>query len=313
MSPDDGWTLGQAPCAAAPCTSVTRTTDGGRTWVGTAAPRTGPVQGTRGVDDLRFGSPTDGWAFGGELWSTNDGTSWNPVALPADTAVVSLAADRGRVVAAYARCDASGCTGTTLRAGDSSGDRFTPLPGASTLPGTAEVAMHAGTVWATSVTNGTVHLVRGRADGTEAVRQLSPPCAGGTTSARVAPGGGTDVALACQQGAGTPTRVYRSTDGGQTWDAGFTLDLPGRQQPGSLSSLALSPTGVLLVANDADGLVLRVPGGSTTAEPQLDGGFRFVGWTSSTQAVAVPGTPHRGELYLTRVGGGTWTKIQIRP
>src|SRR4051794_21631848 len=39
VSNDDGWALGTAPCDNRPCTSILRTTDGGKSWVGIPAPR----------------------------------------------------------------------------------------------------------------------------------------------------------------------------------------------------------------------------------------------------------------------------------
>jgi hypothetical protein len=44
---NDGWALGTAPCASAPCTSILRTTDGGLSWAGIPAPRA-PLAGSAG-------------------------------------------------------------------------------------------------------------------------------------------------------------------------------------------------------------------------------------------------------------------------
>ena len=41
VSADQGWVLGTAPCAKAPCTSIVRTNDDGATWAGTPAPTDG--------------------------------------------------------------------------------------------------------------------------------------------------------------------------------------------------------------------------------------------------------------------------------
>jgi hypothetical protein len=47
VSDDQGWALGTAPCSSNPCTSLVRTSDGGRSWVGIRP----PVVGLVGVDE----------------------------------------------------------------------------------------------------------------------------------------------------------------------------------------------------------------------------------------------------------------------
>jgi photosystem II stability/assembly factor-like uncharacterized protein len=73
-----GWALGTAPCAAPPCTSIVRTTDGGHSWVGIPAPRA-PLAGSPGsISGLRFADRLRGYAFGiGASYRTVDGgASW---------------------------------------------------------------------------------------------------------------------------------------------------------------------------------------------------------------------------------------------
>ena len=71
------WLLGTAPCASPPCTSILRTDDGGRRFVGIPAPRTNQV------GQLRFADVRDGFAFDPALWTTHDeGATWHVVALP---------------------------------------------------------------------------------------------------------------------------------------------------------------------------------------------------------------------------------------
>jgi hypothetical protein len=62
VSPTMGWVLGTAPCAAAPCTSVLRTRDGGRTWSGIPAPRVRLGDGlpAEGASELRFADARNG-------------------------------------------------------------------------------------------------------------------------------------------------------------------------------------------------------------------------------------------------------------
>jgi hypothetical protein len=86
------WLLGSAPCSSPPCTSIVRTTDGGRTFAGIPAPR------TQQVSQLRFADTLDGFAYGPELWATHDGgANWHRVTVPGE--VRELAASEGVVYA----------------------------------------------------------------------------------------------------------------------------------------------------------------------------------------------------------------------
>lgn len=309
-STQDGWTLGQAPCAQQPCTSVARTSDGGASWVGTAAPRTGDVLGsaaTSGVDQIRFGSPTDGWAFGGELWSTHDGDHWSAVPLPAGQAAVSLAANSTRVVAGLgAGCVAGGaCTQTALRSAASGGDDFTPLPGASTVPGRAVITLSGSTVWALSVDGGAARLVRGAADGSSDVAALSTPCTQNTDRARMAAATRTDLVLACTTTGRADVQVFASADAGRTWTPTGSTTLSG-----ALTAVAAAP-GTVLLSDDAGGVQRSTDGGGRFDTVLAGGGFSFVGFTSSSQGVALPATPRIADLRITRSGGATWQTLAV--
>lgn len=86
VSNDDGWALGTAACGNPPCTSILRTTDGGKSWVGIPAPRaelTETDTNTCGdscgqVSNLRFANRLVGYAYGpNSLFMTTDGgASW---------------------------------------------------------------------------------------------------------------------------------------------------------------------------------------------------------------------------------------------
>ncbi len=61
------WLLGTAPCGGHGCTAIVRTTDGGPQFTRIPAPPTSQVS------ELRFADDSNGYAFGGQLWSTHDG------------------------------------------------------------------------------------------------------------------------------------------------------------------------------------------------------------------------------------------------
>lgn len=101
ISDSDWWLLGSAPCKRAPCTSIVTTRDGGRSFVGLPAPRTGRV------DQLRFADLHNGFAFGPELWRThNGGETWKPVELGGN--VEDLTAAGGWVYALLSTAHGSG-------------------------------------------------------------------------------------------------------------------------------------------------------------------------------------------------------------
>ncbi len=82
VSVDDGWALGTAPCKKNPCTSIVRTTDGGKSWVGIPAPLA-ELEGADNctktcVEQVRFATPLIGYVFGLDAlyMTTNGGASW---------------------------------------------------------------------------------------------------------------------------------------------------------------------------------------------------------------------------------------------
>ena len=88
VSADEGFVLGTAPCAHAPCTSVLRTLNRGASWAGLPAPVVAlgnPYDNTSqpAVWGIRFASPGQGFAFGNGLWVTTDGgEQWAAAARP---------------------------------------------------------------------------------------------------------------------------------------------------------------------------------------------------------------------------------------
>jgi photosystem II stability/assembly factor-like uncharacterized protein len=86
VSNDLGWALGTAPCNNQPCTSIVRTRDGGKSWVGIPAPRAELIETDTNtcadscgrIGYLRFATPLIGYAYGpNALYLTTDGgASW---------------------------------------------------------------------------------------------------------------------------------------------------------------------------------------------------------------------------------------------
>jgi hypothetical protein len=141
-----GWIMGPAGTAGKCdnpdpyiCTSVARTDDGGQTWHGLPAPDTGGPMAATGVTGLRFLNATYGWAFGPELWATdNGGESWHKIAI-GGSSVTDLETVNGRAYALFGDCTPRGggttgntvanCTSYTLKTATAGSDSWTPVGG----------------------------------------------------------------------------------------------------------------------------------------------------------------------------------------
>ena len=87
LTPKQGWVLGAVPCGKTTCATVVATTDGARTWqrigsIPTAIAKMGQQQDP-GVEEIRFGTASIGWAYEPFLFrTTNGGRSWSRVPMP---------------------------------------------------------------------------------------------------------------------------------------------------------------------------------------------------------------------------------------
>jgi photosystem II stability/assembly factor-like uncharacterized protein len=100
-----------------------------------------------------------------------------------------------------------------------------------------------------------------------------------------------ELAIACDG------RVFRSHDGGDTFDAGQPLE--------SAQLVTMATRDLMLVATDG-GVTLTVDGGHTwQLTLPLDHAATELGFTTATQAYVIAGE----EMYLTTDGGETWTPV----
>ena len=314
--------LGTAPCAAAPCGSMLRTRDGGRSWAPVPAPRAqvGALGSARngGLDLLRFADRRDGWAAGSSLFATHDGgATWHAIRLiPPALAISSLETSGGYVYAI-----ANGCRlhypgnclpASALYAAAVGSDHWTRVTSPVPYPqDMTRVVVH-GANWFVPTVDG---ILRGR--GLTALSTRPNPCpevAG--ADVRPAPDlavGDTDHldSLCHVGGAGGSTtwQLYGTTDGGRSWARAGA----GHWEPSGVYGLADNGHGVLLVAAASGGseIVRSTDDGTsltyaTVATPS--GGFTWsdLGFTTTTQAVAV--LPAHG-LYLSHDSGRTWARV----
>ncbi len=323
VSANDGWVLGTAPCSNPVCTSLVRTTDGGRTWSGIPAPteklgQPGATNGQQGLAHLRFADDNDGYAYGDSLWVTHDGgATWAKSTLPGSGSryVDQLAAYNGYVYLLLVPVGTAPQTSGQLYrspVGNESWTSVLTIP--SAVPAAITLAVHGDDVWVDSPgQNQTATLYRSTDDGASWA-QSNAPCTGDLAVGPSASYMG--IACVLSAGAGQAKKAfYLSTDGGQT----FTKT-PADPPLGGTSVLgAIAQTGDLVVAasSGASFLYASFDGGVSwqTVLDSATGGqsWHDLGFTTPQQGVAIEGDPAissaPAQLWLTRDGGRTWQPI----
>ena len=327
VSADEAFVLGTAPCAHAPCTSVVRTLDRGRSWVDLPAPAE-PV-GQPGLASapvvwgIRFATPGHGFVFGDGLWETTDGgAQWSRAAGPGGS-ILSLAIVGGQVLLLTARCTPGGGCGQRafLERRALGGGPWTAVEKVTigdVIDPDDLIATQAGVA---AVTNGRDVLVTGNGGLTFTVNPV--PCPALEQNPSVAVTSPHGLALLCiGQGytGHTIKRVYVSRDDGAHWTPA------GSPSPdGDGGTIAATATGQVAIAtaSAASWLLYSGDAGSSwrivyTAD---DGGVGWadLGFTTATDGVVVRGpadgdgnsTQRPGQLFLTSDGGTTWHQVSF--
>ncbi len=332
-----GQALSQGHCATAFCTSLAGTSDYGTTWYGVSAPLTGAPDGSSGVGQIRFLNLSDGWAFGPQLWATTDGGATWTQERTYGMRVTDLETVGDRAFALFATCTGSGaayaadCTKFSLYTSRAGGGQWQPVPGAvSDL-----VPSQAGTGQGASAS---LVLTGGPASGrgyllAPSGELFSGPLTGAAwsparTQAQCLPGTpGPDgqptgallaadsarLVLVCtsatDSATGSQTKsVVESSDNGKTWSAAQSADVNG-----IATSVAAQGSGLVVLATST-GLYVSTDNGGTWQLAQTspvgaaagEGGFSYVGMTSTEDGVALPADSGLHEVFITTDGGSTW-------
>jgi photosystem II stability/assembly factor-like uncharacterized protein len=341
VSAHQGWVLGTAPCATAPCTSIVRTNDDGATWAGIPAPTDGlenPESGSTipsGVSEIRFADNLNGWVFGPDLWSTHDGGGvWSHITSgPGASRVVDLESSGGFVYVVTEQCSAqaSTCPGQLWRSTNAT-DAFQSV---ATFNVAAEEG-DAGSILAVHDTTG--YLVTAATTGAIGTPALlvtangttwSPepnPCPAQLDAISLAPVDTVRAAILCsgQGAAGSSTKaVLATSDGGRTWVAEGSA--PPMGGDGGALSAATVATLAIATSSGATEIYRSTNGGATWTTPlSLDDGgegWGDFGFTDSTHGFAIhapigryqtgTGAPSvdTGTMYITSDAGATWSAV----
>ena len=291
VSDQHGWALAAAPCGRGLCPRLATTTDGGRSWTELPAPP-GRVAGPDGsadcvrvacVSQVRFATATVGYLFGPALFQTSDGgRSWRRVP---GRPVEALEPSAGTVV--RVEYDHTGCPGPCDRtvqeatAGSAAWHTMLRIPAAAAADGVAAQLVRQGTSVIYIPVYGHV--------------------AGGAGQAH--------------------TVIFRSTDGGTTWQrladpcGGTGLDEHDTSglaaAPGGFAAVLCPPrsgTGTTFVRTSADN-------GSSWGPPRLVPAameHRVIAAASAAHLVVATGGetgegPFRYELLASGDGGLHWS------
>jgi hypothetical protein len=318
VSSQDGWVLGTVGGSLA----LARTQDGGTTWTSVPPPPTGfyTGSGSAGVSGIRFANQQDGWAYGYDLYATqNGGASWTQVALPGLNAsfgaipIQELETSAGSVDAVIT--GTSGFLIDTAAVGSSS---WTTSPitiayGAGPIP-EAQLVRQGSAGWVVEndrVVSGGARLQSGTWSAWTA------PCSTVNGPATLAGSSASDLIAACEVGlyggSSSPTeQAYTSTTGGGAFTE-LAAALPAACQG---SSALASPTTSVAAAGCGGEIVATFDGGGSWGTVFTGSGntsISYIGFTTSSQGVAIEAslTSSTGLLLMTRDGGHTWAAVTI--
>jgi photosystem II stability/assembly factor-like uncharacterized protein len=309
------WLLGTAPCRASRCSLILRTTNAGRTFTKTPAPR---VPSTTAEPGLEFVDSRNGFAYvpgpGGALFATRDGgATWGRLAFGN---VLAFAAANGSAYAVTAQCSLEGCARFRLRR-----SRQPNAWSAAALPFTPDGSLLAlaarGTdVWllGTPAGNKAEHDELARStDGGRTFATASGPCYAGL-GGRLVPVKGAIWAICPTGNLGSASR---SSDAGATWQHLATPPLVNSAQ-----LAAASADTAVVFGNGAGSRLFRTTSGGATWHPaRTPPGAPVVSWLGFSDARtgyalvqtgwdAVAKT-ERQKLWRTTDGGARWRAVRL--
>jgi hypothetical protein len=313
-----GWVLGSAPCAAARCTQVWKTADGGRTWAQVPAPPL-PVSpdSDPGAGRIRFANADDGWVWGSDLWATHDGGAhWAKQSIGSVYALETSAGAVHGVVLSYDGTSTFGVKTSPVHSDAWRTSAIKIQAGAGPVP-RAQLVLHGTAGWMVIVNRTVVGGAR-----LENGRWVSwkPPCDDAGTPLELAASMASDLVAFCADGLWNDLppgeRIYVSTDGGSSFRR-----LPASPPFRDASAVAAAAPQVWVAGGaesnaqgGAQAVLFRTgDGGRTWKAVHREGGASWLdlGFTSPEQGVVISeGNVDR--LLMTYDGGQTWSPVATR-
>ena len=299
-----GWALGQhCPDTCKPI--MARTTDSGRSWHESPAPKGATISGDEpnAIRHVRFGNLKNGWVFGPELHATHDGgKTWTKLNLAGE--VYTLEEAKSTTWAIARDCSGGDC-GFFLWVAPQDSDNFTlrrKLPYLGN--GTLKLVRHEGsTAWLATNGPSKPRLWRTTNAGYDWT-EVTDPCAsfGDGSDQFLSRVDANRVWMLCayDSGAGSQSKaVFHSTDGGRHWGSRSDLSRSGQ----ATDFVALSASTALL-STSRGGLQRTTNGGITwnvVAKDCCDAGFGKIEsinlvdvWAVGVGANAILYSPDRG-------------------
>lgn len=296
VAPARWWLLGTAPCASPPCTSILRTDDGGRTFVGIPAPRTDHV------GQLRFAEARDGFAFDPALWVTHDdGAGWHAVSMPGT--VADLATSGGF---AYAIVQNPSGHGALMRS-PVGADAWRRLPAAGAAQGGLWVQGRDVVLESAGPNGQAAQLLVSTDAGQSFSRQPVPPSVACNFALAQGP-----AALWAHCATGMLSGIWRA---GGAPGAAALQRASGRGLPELPNSAAFAAASATTAITGAQRLYRTIDGGTTWAPvraPATITSWRYLGFTDALRGVAL-GAAGSGALQLlhTSDGGASYQRIRV--
>jgi hypothetical protein len=295
------WLLGSAPCSNPPCTSIVRTTDGGRTFVGIPAPRPQDPRGRDRVSQLRFADLRNGFAYGPGLWVTHDGGAhWRS---DAPGQIKDLAIGGGYAYAILITDPSTG-VGQLIRSPVGDTGFWKTMSAAGNAYG--GLWIHGSDVLLESQTNTGQQLEISHDAGATFTRHAVPPSVACQFEEPEPP----VVWAHCATGMLSGT--WRSSDGGQS----FTPVKGPRELPNSAAfgsaSASTAVVGYRQLYRTADGGASWTP----TSGPSGITWWQYIGFTDPTHGVALGYvgslSTANERLYYTTDGGASYHQVPIQ-
>ena len=323
-----GWAWGPGPEAATVGPGpglLAQTTNYGRTWAKVATPgisskAIGTSNTQSEISGVRFINSKVGFLFGSVLYATtNGGASWNKISSPGP--VNDIEAGSAGIYALIESCTPSAScpnAGLNLYRVTSNSFHFIHVGPTQELSLGSKLVAKGSSVYllAQPLSGASGNAQLWRSLNGSGWQSVPAPCAWfGAAFGAIAAWSDTGLALVCggQPSTGTqPKTAYSSVNAGSTWSKA----MPIASKFGYVLSLAAANSTTWILGEARGTMLVTHDGGQTWSNMQVTHpgggageGWGFVGFTSSSEAVAVPWTLNGSALAFSYNGARTWTMV----